>query len=59
MTQVATKSLTEAEKQDLLWSTYKETHDPNLRNILIEQYQPLVRYISERLLSTLPKSIDV
>ncbi len=59
MTQVATMSLTEAEQQDLLWSTYKETHDPNLRNILIEQYHPLVRYISERLLSTLPKSIDV
>jgi RNA polymerase sigma factor for flagellar operon FliA len=42
-----------------VWKTYKETSDPNLRNLLIERYLPLVRYISERLLVSLPKSIDV
>jgi len=42
-----------------IWKTYKETSDPNLRNLLIERYLPLVRYISERLLVSLPKSIDV
>ncbi|MBM4014046.1 MAG: FliA/WhiG family RNA polymerase sigma factor [Planctomycetes bacterium] len=42
-----------------VWRTYKETSDPNLRNLLIERYLPLVRYISERLLVSLPKSIDV
>ena len=42
-----------------IWRTYKETSDPNLRNLLIERYLPLVRYISERLLVSLPKSIDV
>ncbi len=41
------------------WRTYKTTADPNLRNILIEKYLPLVRYISERLLVTLPKSIEL
>jgi len=44
---------------DELWKTYKGTADPNLRNLLIEKYLPLVRYISERLLVSLPKSIDV
>jgi RNA polymerase sigma factor for flagellar operon FliA len=42
-----------------IWRTYKETSDPNLRNLLVERYLPLVRYISERLLVSLPKSIDV
>ncbi|MBL8841785.1 MAG: FliA/WhiG family RNA polymerase sigma factor [Planctomycetes bacterium] len=42
-----------------VWRTYKQTSDPNLRNLLIERYLPLVRYISERLLVSLPKSIDV
>lgn len=44
---------------DPIWITYKKTHDENLRNLLIERYMPLVRNISERLLATLPKSIDI
>ena len=44
---------------DPIWETYKKTRDENLRNVLIERYMPLVRSISERLLTTLPKSIDV
>ncbi len=42
-----------------LWVEYKRTEDPGLRNRLIERYYPLVRYISERLLSTLPRSIEL
>lgn len=42
-----------------IWETYKKTGDENLRNILIEKYLPLVKYISERLLATLPKSIEL
>ena len=44
---------------DPIWVTYKKTKDENLRNLLIERYMPLVRSISERLLATLPKSIDI
>ena len=44
---------------DEIWKLYKKTGDPNLRNVLIERYMPLVKYISERLLLTLPKSIEV
>ncbi len=44
---------------DPVWATYKRTRDENLRNILIERYMPLVRSISERLLATLPKSIEL
>lgn len=42
-----------------IWRIYKKTHDENLRNVLIEKHMPLVKYISERLLLTLPKSIEL
>ncbi|MCB9892406.1 MAG: FliA/WhiG family RNA polymerase sigma factor [Planctomycetes bacterium] len=49
----------EQERIDQIWKTFKRTGDENLRNILVEYHYPLVRYIAERLLQTLPKSIDV
>ncbi|MEW6073085.1 MAG: FliA/WhiG family RNA polymerase sigma factor [Planctomycetota bacterium] len=53
-----------------LWGLYRRENsksaarrDPGrleeLRNVLIERHYPLVRYIAERLLQTLPKSIDL
>ena len=67
------KSLSLAEISELptekLWSLYrveanKKASGPTkrleeLRNILIERHYPLVRYIAERLLQTLPKSIEL
>ncbi|MAE77198.1 MAG: FliA/WhiG family RNA polymerase sigma factor [Planctomycetes bacterium] len=38
---------------------FKRTGDENLRNVLVEYHFPLVRYIAERLLQTLPKSIEL
>ena len=59
----ASGSAKKPEKKELddqsLWVIYKKTKDLNLRNVLIERYLPLVRYISERVLQTLPKSIDL
>lgn len=55
----ATRKPTADADLDEIWRTYKKTGDENLRNILIERYLPLVRYISERLLATLPKSIEL
>ncbi|MCB9882601.1 MAG: FliA/WhiG family RNA polymerase sigma factor [Planctomycetes bacterium] len=42
-----------------VWVEYKKTGAVELRNQLIERYLPMVRYISERLLQTLPKSIEL
>lgn len=42
-----------------LWIAYKRTRDENLRNSLIEHHMPLVRAIAERVLQTLPKSIEL
>jgi RNA polymerase sigma factor for flagellar operon FliA len=39
--------------------SFKRTRDENLRNTLIEQHMPLVRAIAERVLQTLPKSIEL
>ena len=44
---------------EAIWVTYKKTKDQNLRNILIEHHMPLVRMIAERVLQTLPKSIEL
>jgi RNA polymerase sigma factor for flagellar operon FliA len=44
---------------EIIWRTFKRTRDENLRNTLIEHHMPLVRAIAERVLQTLPKSIDV
>ena len=59
----------EAISTEELWAIYrdeaakKSAQKPNrldqLRNILIERHYPLVRYIAERLLQTLPKSIEL
>ncbi|MEZ5989093.1 MAG: FliA/WhiG family RNA polymerase sigma factor [Planctomycetota bacterium] len=49
----------EQERIDGIWKMYKKTGDENLRNILVEYHFPLVKYIAERLLQTLPKSIEL
>ena len=53
------KGLGEDPEVAALWKAYKGGATEELRNRLIEIYYPLVRYISERLLATLPRSIDV
>jgi RNA polymerase sigma factor FliA len=42
-----------------LWRDYARTHNPETRNTLMELYLPVVAFIAERLLLTLPRSIDV
>jgi RNA polymerase sigma factor for flagellar operon FliA len=49
----------DAASTDELWKAFKATHDENLRNLLVEKYYALVRHIAERVLQTLPKSIDI
>ncbi len=59
-TNAATPAATAAPSEvDDVWRGYKRTGDQILRNQLIERYLPLVRYISERLLMSLPKSIEL
>ncbi len=45
--------------EDALWNAYLKKPSEDTRNSLWVNYQPLVRYISERLKSKLPECIDV
>lgn len=45
--------------EDGLWGRYFKKRDEEARNALWVHYQPLVRYISERLKAKLPECIDV
>ena len=42
-----------------IWAEYKTRPTEALRNQLIEKYLPLVRYVAERLATTLPSFVDV
>ncbi len=66
--QTAPPSLYQDEPTEQIWILYHEVArrrrpDParleELRNVLMERHLPLVRYIAERLLQTLPKSIEL
>lgn len=43
---------------EALWATYKSTGDLELRNRLVLQYSPLVKYVAGRVRSGLPDSVD-
>ncbi len=42
-----------------LWKDYKTSRDRNLRNKLMENYLPLVRYTADRISAKLPNEVDV
>lgn len=41
------------------WTEYKSAPTEELRNVLIERYLPIVRYVAERLATTLPSFVEV
>lgn len=41
-----------------VWREYRETRSPELRNRLVVQYAPLVKYVAGRVRSGLPQSVD-
>jgi RNA polymerase sigma factor for flagellar operon FliA len=42
-----------------VWLEYKQTGDLSLRNVLLETYQPLVRYNAERIWAKLPDEVEL
>ncbi|MFV1958204.1 MAG: FliA/WhiG family RNA polymerase sigma factor [Planctomycetota bacterium] len=42
-----------------LWNAYAETQSPDVKSQLIEAYFPLVKYLAERMVTTLPASVEV
>ncbi len=48
-----------SEETGFLWRRFKEKGDPIARNMLIEQYLPTVRHVAERIVPTLPRSVEI
>lgn len=42
-----------------LWVEYKKSRDADIRNMLIEEYLSLVKYVAERVRSKLPASVEL
>jgi len=41
-----------------LWDAYEETRAPEVKQKIIAAYFPLVKYLAERMSTTLPASVD-
>ena len=48
------ENLTEEE----LWIEYRKTHDQKIRDTLIRQYAPLVKYVAGKISVGMPQSVD-
>ncbi len=44
---------------DQIWKQFHKTRDDHFRNLLLENYRPLVRYAAERLHSKLPDKVEL
>ena len=42
-----------------LWTVYKRSHDGDVRNMLIEEYLAVVKYVAERIYSKLPPNFEI
>jgi RNA polymerase sigma factor for flagellar operon FliA len=53
--------MTTTEKIDIsqVWQKFFDDHDETSRNLLMENYSPLVKYVAERLHSKLPDKVEV
>ncbi len=54
-------SITKRPKEELarLWSEFKRTRDVKLKNVLSEEYLPIVRYVAEKMIERLPHNVQV
>jgi RNA polymerase sigma factor for flagellar operon FliA len=54
-------SVTKRPKEEMarLWEEYQKTRDPKIKNILSEEYLPIVRYVAEKMIERLPHNVQV
>lgn len=50
--------MTPSEDLEQIWREFRATGDPGLRNRLVLQYAPLVKYVAGRLRTRMPDSVD-
>ncbi len=44
--------------EDELWSLYKRTRDPQIRDAFIRQYAPLVKYVAGKVAASMPNTVE-
>ncbi len=51
-------ALVEEKTEDELWNEYKKTRSPDLRDKIIRQYMPLVKYVAGKVSVGMPSSVE-
>lgn len=51
-------TLVEEKTEDELWNEYKKTRSPDLRDKIIRQYMPLVKYVAGKVSVGMPSSVE-
>ena len=44
--------------EEQLWKSYRKTKDPSIRNRLVKQYLPLVKYVAGKLAVGMPQNVE-
>jgi RNA polymerase sigma factor for flagellar operon FliA len=54
-------SVTKRPKEEMarLWEEFKRTRDRAIKNLLSEEYYPIVRYVAEKMIERLPHNVQV
>lgn len=54
-------SVTKRPKEEMarLWDEFQKTRDHKIKNILSEEYLPIVRYVAEKMIERLPHNVQV
>jgi RNA polymerase sigma factor for flagellar operon FliA len=54
-------SVTKRSKEEMarLWEEYRRTKDPALKNVLSEEYLPIVRFVADKMIGRLPHNVQV
>ncbi|HBN97450.1 MAG TPA: RNA polymerase sigma factor WhiG [Firmicutes bacterium] len=52
-------SQNQQDRLDQLWNTYKKTNDDQVRDQLLDEYIPLVKYVAGRMVMNLPTSVEI
>ncbi|HRR02610.1 MAG TPA: sigma-70 family RNA polymerase sigma factor, partial [Treponemataceae bacterium] len=51
-------ALLEQKTEEELWSEYKKTRDPAIREFFIKQYAPLVKYVAGKVAVGMPSNVE-
>ncbi|MHB0898219.1 MAG: sigma factor, partial [Spirochaetales bacterium] len=46
------------QREVVLWQQYQDTRDSRIRDHLVEQYAPLVKYVAGKVAANLPSSVE-